>query len=429
MFKIIFLAIFILSKSCDESTSTTYKTTTHKNNPGITTRKKIHTITEHVPETRTLHTTQTTPIPITTKTRSSASHHITTSSITRTSSRTSSSSSTHTSAAFVTLDRRSGGFLLSGQKFVPVGFNAYWLGFTEEYKYPTHSQIEEMFIVAKRLGATVIRSHTLGFSGGSPNSLRPNDNRLNPAAWEPIDYSFSMAQKYNIKLIVPLIDAYDYYHGSYGEFCKTRGVPKDSFWTNMDVRGDFKEYINIWLGHQNMYTGRRIRDDPSLFLIELGNELGNIRPGVGSNTVPTREWIQDISQYIQNNAPNHLVLHGVDESLGQNDDFNINSIDVFSGHFYSKDYNRIDFGASGARSVNKPYIIGEYDSNFSEDWYREIESRGDVHGTLFWSMYPHTGGFGSGSPVPHNDGYTLHYPESDQLDRIEQHFTNMKTKA
>ena len=55
----------------------------------------------------------------------------------------------------------------------------------------------------------------------------------------------SIAKKYNIKLIVPLTDAYSYYHGSYGDFCSNRGLPKTEFWTNGNVRSDFKKFINI----------------------------------------------------------------------------------------------------------------------------------------------------------------------------------------
>jgi mannan endo-1,4-beta-mannosidase len=328
---------------------------------------------------------------------------------------------------FVKWDGRD--FVLNGEKFVPVGFNAYWLGFTEEYSYPKHSQIEEMFKIAEQIGATVIRSHTLGFSGGSPNSLRPFDNNLNPNAWDSIDYSFYMANLYNIKLVIPLIDGYNYYHGSYGEFCKTRGLPKNEFWSNQVVRNDFKQYINEWLQHTNKYTGIAFKDDAAIGLIELGNELGNIRPNVGSTSIPTKDWIKDISSYIKSIDKNHLVLHGVDESLGQNDDFQIDSLDVYSGHFYGKDYSRIDFGSNSAANVKKAYIIGEYDCHFEEDWFTEIERRTNVKGTIFWNVYPHTNGYKSGLPVPHNDGYTIHYPENElEFDRIQQHFKNLKSR-
>ena len=314
-------------------------------------------------------------------------------------------------------------FVISNKKFVPVGFNAYWLGLMEDYTYPSHSQIEEVFKIAERIGATVIRSHTLAVSSGSNNSLRPIDNKLNENAWEPIDYAFY------IKLIVPLTDSYSYYHGNYGDFCKTRGVPKESFWTDMIVRSDFKQYIELWLNHKNVYTQNLIKNDHNLFLIELGNELGNIRPNADSNSIPTEDWIKDISSFIKQKDPNHLILHGVDESLGQNNDFNIKSIDVFSGHFYGKDYTRIDFGADSSKAVGKPYIIGEYDSNFQDDWFYEIEKRQNVKGTVFWNVYPHTNGYLSGQPIPHDDGYTLHYPENnDTFTRISKHFSMMKNR-
>jgi len=328
---------------------------------------------------------------------------------------------------FVKWDGRD--FVLNGEKFVPVGFNAYWLGFTEEYSYPKYSQIEEMFKIAKQIGATVIRSHTLGFSGGSPNSLRPFDNNLNPNAWDSIDYSFYMANLYNIKLVIPLIDSYDYYHGSYGEFCKTRGLPKNEFWSNQVVRNDFKQYINKWLQHTNKYTGVAFKNDAAIALLELGNELGNIRPNVGSTSIPTEDWIKDISSYIKSIDKNHLVLHGADESLGQNNDFQIDSLDVYSGHFYGKDYSRIDFGSNSAANVQKAYIIGEYDCHFEKDWFMEIERRTNVKGTILWNVYPHSNGYKSGSPVPRNDGYTIHYPENKlEFDRIQQHFKNLKSR-
>ncbi len=328
---------------------------------------------------------------------------------------------------FVTFSN--GEFKIDDKKFVPVGFNAYWLGLHEDYSYPTHSQIEEMFIVAQKLGATVIRSHTLGFSSGHPNTLRPFNNNLNTKAWEPIDYAFLMANKYKIKLITPLTDAYNYYHGNYGDFCKTRSVDKTQFWTDPNVRNDFKDYIYKWLNHVNSYTGIAIKDDPSLFLIELGNELGNIRPSVTSTNGPTKEWLKDISAFIKKADPKHFVLNGVDESLGQNDDFNIDTLDVYSNHFYWKDFNRLNSGSSSAKAVSKSYIIGEYNSHFENDWFNYIESDKNISGSVFWSLYPHYGGYGGSEPMPHGDGYTLHYPENiSELTRISQHFSKMKER-
>jgi len=235
-----------------------------------------------------------------------------------------------------------------------------------------------------------------------------------------------MANKYKIKLIVPLTDGYQWFNGNYGHFCPS-GVGKDQFWTDAGARANFKRAISQWLNHVNQFTGVPIKNDPGLFLIELGNELGNIRPDSGSNTVPTREWIEDITNYIKTIDRNHLVLNGADESLGQSDEFNIQSLDCYSSHFYGKDYSRIDRDANRAAAVAKPYIIGEYDSKWGNDWFGAIEARPNVKGTFAWSLYPHQGGYLTGAAIAHDDGFTLHYPEDNgQLQLMAAHFNRMK---
>lgn len=330
-------------------------------------------------------------------------------------------------ASFIKWNGRN--FMNNNTKFMAVGPNVYWLGYTEEYDYPKRSQVVEMFNVASRMKSTVIRSHTLGISSGSVKSLRPWDNKLNEKAWGAIDYAFYVASRYKIKLVCPLTDAYTWYNGNYGDFSKARGVAKKDFWTNIQVRNDFKNYIFQWLNHRNKYTGLRIKDDPTLAFIELGNELGNIRTEHNSINGPTREWLEDITNYIKSIDKNHLILGPSDESLGsrESDDFNVKNIDVYSGHFYSKDFNRVDFGADNSKRVNKPYIIGEYSPHFDDEWFKEIEKRQNVKGSIFWNLYPHQNGVRGGSKVEHNDGQTVWYPEDrSKLLRISNHFRRLR---
>ena len=317
--------------------------------------------------------------------------------------------------SFVTYNNEMNKFQIDGNVFVPVGFNAYWLGYTEMYDYPTELQIDEIFDLAVLMKATVIRSHTLGFSSGSANSLRPFDNNLNSNAWGSIDYAFYKARETGIKLICPLTDAYAYYHGNYGDYSKTRGVSKDEFWTDQNVREDFKQYIYEWLTHVNRYTNEEIRESKELFVIELGNELGNYRPDATSTSIPPEEWIRDISSFIKMLDDKHFVLSGTDESLGSeiSNDFSIDSLDMFSAHFYWDDYTRIDFGANNAYEKGKPYIIGEVSPWLDETFITNILGRDKVNGMIFWNVYPHKNGVGS-EKVEHNDGYTLYYPENKQ---------------
>lgn len=323
-------------------------------------------------------------------------------------------------------------FIYNYTKFIPLGFNAYWLGLTEQFNYPSKNQVIEIFDIATKMKATTIRSHTLGISSGSKNSLRPNSNILNEDAWDAIDFAFYTAEKYNIKIIAPLTDAYNYANGNYGDFCKTRNVPKDTFFTDLNVRNDFKDYIFKWLNHINKYNGIQVKNNPTIAFIELGNELGNYRPDTTSIAVPTEEWLNDISTFIKSIDKNHLILGPSDECLGQNtsNDFKVKNIDVFSSHFYSEDYTRLDNNANIAKSINKGYIIGEYSSHFNINWLKQIEKRKNVKGDLFWSIYPHENGMIGGNKVEHNDGFTLYYPEDTfQLTVISNHFRRIQNIA
>ena len=292
-------------------------------------------------------------------------------------------------------------FMLDGNKFVPVGMNCYWLGLMEGQVYPSQEQITEIFKGAKQCAFTVIRSHSLGVSTGNNNSLRPYDNTFNEVAWKTIDWAYSEAKKYDIKLIIPLTDNYQYYHGGYFNFCQTRNVDYSTFYTDLNVRNDFKSYIYNYLNHTNQYTGVQIKNSPELLMIETGNELGEIRPG--TNIIPTQEWITDITNYIKSIAPNLIVLDGCDECLGQANNFDVKTTDCFSSHFYWKDQNRINYGASNSKNVNKPYIIGEYSSNATSDWFSFIENIPNMCGSMAWSLYCHDTGLPTGNRIQHQE--------------------------
>jgi len=329
-------------------------------------------------------------------------------------------------SGFVSWNRNASKFQLNNKKFVPCGFNSYWLGLTEWREYPTHAQITEMFDIAIRMKATVIRAHTLGCNFDNPKSLRPYDNNLNEAAYEPIDFSFNEARRTGIKLMIPMCDAYQYYHGSIASFTRSRGLNTEQFWYNQDVRNDFKDFIYKWMNHTNQYTGIQYKNSPEILFIETGNELGNIRPDAGSTSIPTQEWTTDITKYIKSLAPNIMVFDGCDEALGHDTarNFDITETDAVGAHFYWNDYQRLENGASRAQSVGKPYIIGEYSSHFGQDWFDKIESTPNVYGSILWSMYPHNE---DGTRVPHEDGFTLYYPEDmQQLTLISNHFRRIQ---
>jgi hypothetical protein len=75
----------------------------------------------------------------------------------------------------------------------------------------------------------------------------------------------------------------------------------------------------------------------------------------------------------------------------------------------------MDSGCNNAANLGKPYIIGEYASNFGQDWFNQIESK---------KIHPHKD---DGSKLEHNDGFTVHYPEDyNQLLLISNHIRRMR---
>jgi mannan endo-1,4-beta-mannosidase len=317
-------------------------------------------------------------------------------------------------------------FVCDGNKFVPVGVNCFGLGLCQEYmNYFSHKQITEIFDSVKKLSGTCIRSHTLGFSASSENSLLDYNLNFRDSAWDPIDFSLSEAKRTGIKVIPILSDPYEYYHGSYFAFCN--GVPKDQFFTHPTPRSNFKKFISGWLNHVNKYTGIVNKNCPDIFALQLCNECGQQRPSSGSTAIPSKEWLTDISNHIKSIASNILVMCPTDESLGMSDEFNIKNLDVYSQHFYWNDFNRMNINYNNAKKVNKPYIIGEYSSQFGQDWFSYIEKLG-VHGSFSWSLLPK---HHDGNRLVHGDNFDFWYdnktPENTrQLLLMSNHFRRMR---
>lgn len=150
--------------------------------------------------------------------------------------------------------------------------------------YPSKSRVLEIMAIASAMGASTssrlltslllltssyfssatIRSTTLGISIGTPLSLQTGLNQFNPKAFEAIDFAIYAAKSYGLRLILPLTDQYDYYHGGIFTFLRMRGLQARSSsdfgpFYNLSgvVFGDFKNYVQMLIGHRSNLTGVR----------------------------------------------------------------------------------------------------------------------------------------------------------------------------
>lgn len=298
--------------------------------------------------------------------------------------------------------------VLDGSTFRFSGANLYWLGLLqtgEKVSYPSYFEVEDALATARAMGATVIRSHTLGISAGCHLCLEPERGTFNQVALQHIDFAIQAAEAYHLKLIIPLVDNWRYYHGGKHTFTDWLGLPnEDMFYYDSTAIADFQRYVSTLLNHVNIYTGIAYKNDPSILAWELGNEL----------RAPL-DWERTMADYIRGIDGNHLIASGSynwqDRKMIFAHELALPSIDIYTGHYYPPSIADLQAQAVLAQSAQKVFIAEEYDWNTGDgdslsSFLSAIE-QSDIAGDLYWSLFPHSDTHGY---VQQNEHFTLHYP-------------------
>lgn len=308
------------------------------------------------------------------------------------------------------VERSGSTLMLDGKPFRFSGTNIYWLGLREinggGAAYPSHFMVDDALATAELMGATVIRSHTLGTSVGCQLCIEPERGKFNPVAFQAIDYAVQSAKKHHLRLLIPLVDNWHYYLGGKHTFTDWHGIANESaFYYNAAVVGDFKQYINVLFNHVNSYTGIAYKDDPTILAWETGNELN-----------APFYWVQAMAAYIKSIDHHHLLMDGnAGETRGASlfwQDLKISSIDLYTGHYYPPSVSALHRQAQLVRAADRVFIVGEYDWNTTDgdtlsSFLKELLENENVAGDMYWSLFPHndTSGY-----VIQDEHYTLYYP-------------------
>jgi hypothetical protein len=322
--------------------------------------------------------------------------------------------------SFVT---RSGNqLMLDGRPFRFSGANIYWGGLDENGRtslnYPTPLRADSALATVAGMGGTVVRCQTCGISTGNPYSVEPAPGVFNQTALRHIDYFVAQAQKYGIRLDIPLTDNYNYYLGGYHNFTDWLGLSSASdcpstacastFYTNPKAIAAFEQYIAVLLNHVNVYTGIPNKDNPAIMSWETGNELPMGSGGAAEFTA----WTSTISTYIKSIAPRQLVMDGGFD-LG---DLTLPDVDIQSPHFYPISTRSLSQVLSLLSSPDQALVIGEYAWNNPDPttglapFLAEIENTPAISGDVYWDLFPQNDDFGY---TEHYDGYQLHFPGDD----------------
>ncbi|KAK8139849.1 glycoside hydrolase family 5 protein [Apiospora sp. TS-2023a] len=363
---------------------------------------------------------------------------------------------TRPAAALSPVIRTGSTLLVDGNPWKAVGPNVYWLGLDENVvppagepydpvtksSYPTKGRITDVLATVKALGGTMIRSHTLGISLGNPLGVMPAPGMVNEAAFASIDWAVYQAGQYGIRLMVPLVDNFDYYHGGKYTFLRwagfnlTQSTDADiqQFYNNATIVAAFKDYITQVLTHRNPYTNQAYAEDPTIFAYETGNEL--LGPIWGDMDCPA-DWIADIARFVKALAPQKLLVDG---TYGVNNThLAIEDVDIFSDHYYPVDTVKLQNDLDLVQGAGKAYFAGEFswvgpddaNTNNMTAFFDIIEKSTVAVGDAFWSLFsrnlPDCGNF-----VDHSDGFTLQYGNpsnseytNSRIKLIRKHFLAM----
>ncbi|BGP06992.1 hypothetical protein JCM10049v2_002822 [Rhodotorula toruloides] len=256
---------------------------------------------------------------------------------------------------------------LDGSDFKAVGANVYWLGLDENGvpspAYPSKGRVLEAMAVAAAMGATTIRSQSLGISYGTALSIENALGVFKPEgdpAWDALDFAVFAARQYGLRLILPLTDQYDYYHGGIPTFLRWRNLSSTDYTPFYDlsspVFADFELYVRTLLNHTSPYTNLTLAQDPTILAFELGNELGGY---FANHYPPPVQWSAAVAGLVKGLAPRTLVVsgrYGVSEGEAR-----VEEIDILSDHFYPPSLSRLSHSSSLSSSAQKPLLVGEYD--------------------------------------------------------------------
>ncbi|KDE08737.1 hypothetical protein MVLG_01191 [Microbotryum lychnidis-dioicae p1A1 Lamole] len=346
------------------------------------------------------------------------------------------------SDSYLTLDDARTGLLLDDEPFRPVGINIYWLCNDENIEgrpkgYPTDkTRVREALAAAVAMGANTVRIGSCGTSLGFHDAIQPDlHHYADDDGMDIHDYAIWAAGRYDLKVILTLTDNYDYYHGGKYTILRWLGEPTDDagarFFADERPIQVYLRYAKWVLGRVNRYNNIAYGEDPTVSIIETGNELGAY---MGKEGYPPLNWTDRVAQRIKQLAPLALVMDGTDGIYNWSTKATAPGllsphIDIVTDHPYPRDINLFRTQAQLAKSANKVFLLGEMNwlptgaTNANLSDYLEVLDKYPSVGVLVWSLFTHDSQ--CSEYVLHNDSYSIYYPDGPNTPEEKQNIWSL----
>jgi hypothetical protein len=229
----------------------------------------------------------------------------------------------------------------------------------------------------------------------------------------------ALANKYGIRVIFALTAESGDYLGGIGTYAAHRGKKRLEFYTDPQVREDYKATVRHVLNRTNTVTGVRYGDDKAILAWQFGNEM----------PAAPDAWLGEMAAYIKSLAPRHLVAEtrhrpGNPMAIDPN-------IDLVTRHLYTN-YPGVggDWPAAIRRELavlkqQRPLFIGEFGPYIDgkgltsenvvaklREFLAFVEGEPAIAGSLLWSMYfrHQNGGFYWHQIFTYPAAWSYHWP-------------------
>lgn len=262
---------------------------------------------------------------------------------------------------------------------------------TKVWRLPDEYEIRDALESIQQMGCNVARVYVLSvvMASDSPDIPRhvTGPNQFNEEAFRTLDKVLQVANEYQIRLILPLVDNWTWW-GGIADYARFMGKEKSAFWQDDSVKELFKQTIKSIVNRRNVFTGKKYRDDKAILAWETGNELES-----------PNAWVSEMAGYIKSVDPNHLVIGGVHETELRPETVEDPNVDILTTHSYQS-------GAQVVASIRKnrqmsigkkPYFLGEFGFIPPKEIKSVLDAveKSGISGALLWSLRYHNrdGGF------------------------------------
>ena len=232
----------------------------------------------------------------------------------------------------------------------------------------------------KAMGGNVTRTYTIpvanGFNGAKAYVTGVDENgklTFNEDALNELDDVLVQANKYGVRVIIPLVDHWHWIGGMDGYVWlagESEGnAPSNSsfqswawnFYSSETCRDYFKQMIEHLLERENTVTGVKYKDDKAILCWETANEAGGNPTNQKNYDDVLSDWNIDITNFIKAHDKNHLVLDGRMSTTEQSRREE-NPADILGAHYYEGNYATrcADETNLVHDEANKPFILGEF---------------------------------------------------------------------